>query len=257
MSPVVRCPIACRDMAEDPYRDKQLVELYDIDNAPSDDHGYYRALADAIEAKKIIDLGCGTGLLTRALATPGRVIIGVDPSATMLDYARRQPGAEAVTWLHGDATVLDGAGDADLAVSSGNTMMHISPDAYPAVLGCLRAALRPGGVLSFETRNPEARAWERWNPTETFAERETPFGLLREWLQVTEVDRGRVVFDAYNLFQDGREAVYTTVLYFRAAEDITADLEHAGFGDVYVRGGWHNEPVTPDSRVLVFRATTR
>ncbi|GAA2758452.1 hypothetical protein [Actinopolymorpha rutila] len=44
-------------MPTDPYRDEQLVELYDIDNAPGDDHTYYRSLADAIEAKKIIDLG--------------------------------------------------------------------------------------------------------------------------------------------------------------------------------------------------------
>jgi 2-polyprenyl-3-methyl-5-hydroxy-6-metoxy-1,4-benzoquinol methylase len=79
-------------MDEDPYRDEELVELYDSDNAPRDDHEYYRSLADAVEANKIIDFGCGTGLLTLALATPGRVVIGVDPSATMLGYARRQPG---------------------------------------------------------------------------------------------------------------------------------------------------------------------
>lgn len=242
-------------MVEDPYRDEQLVELYDTDNPPGDDHAYYLALADALNATKIIDLGCGTGLLTRALATPGRTVIGLDPSATMLGYARRQPCAEAVTWLLGDATVLDAAGDADLAVSSGNTMMHISPDDYPTTLERLAAALRPGGVFSFETRNPEARAWERWNPTETYTERETPFGLLRERFRVTEVDQGRVVFDAHNVFQDGREAVYTTVLYFRSADDITADLQRAGFGDIVVRGGWHNEPVSAASHVLVFRAT--
>jgi SAM-dependent methyltransferase len=244
-------------MAEDPYRDEQLVELYDIDNAAGDDHAYYRALADTIEATKIIDFGCGTGLLTRTLATPGRVVIGVDPGATMLGYARRQPGAEAVTWIHGDATALEDSGDADLAVSSGNTMMHITPEAYPAVLGCLGATLRRGGTISFETRCPDAREWERWNPAETYAERETPFGRLREWLQVTDVAQGRVVFDAHNVFQDGREAVYTTVLYFRTVADIASDLERAGFRDIDVRGGWHNEPVTTDSRVLVFRATWR
>ncbi|WP_020575917.1 class I SAM-dependent methyltransferase [Actinopolymorpha alba] len=221
-------------MAGDPYRDEQFVARYDFDNAASDDHAYYRALADAIEAEKIIDLGCGTGLLTRALATPGRVVIGVDPSATMLGYARRQPGAEAVTWIHGDATIA-GAGDADLAVSSGNTMMHISPKAYPTVLGSLRDALRLGGVISFETRNPRAKEWERWNPDETYTERDTSSGHLREWLV-------------------WRSARTTTALYFRTAEDITADLERAGFSDVDVRGGWHNEPVTADSRVLVFRA---
>lgn len=223
-------------MAGDPYRDEQFVARYEIDNAPGDDHAYYRALADAVEAKQVIDLGCGTGLLTRALTTPGRLVVGVDPSATMLRYARRQPGAEAVTWIHGDATVLAGAGDADLALSSGNTMMHISAEAYPTVLGSLRDALRLGGVFSFETRNPEAREWERWNPAETHTERDTSSGQVREWLVWCSTRT-------------------TTVLYFRTAEDITADLERAGFSDVDVRGGWHNEPVTADSRVLVFRAT--
>lgn len=226
-------------MARDPYRDERFVELYDIDNAPGDDHAYYRALADAIGARKIIDLGCGTGLLTRALATPGRVVIGVDPSATMLTYARRQQGAETVTWIHGDATTLAGAGDdADLAVCSGNTMMHIGPAAYPAVLGSLAAALRCAGVISFETRNPEAKEWEGWNPAEIHTECDTSFGHHRELL----------------VWRSTRTA---TVLYFRTASDITADLERAGFGDVDVRGGWHDERVTADSRVLVFHATRR
>jgi 2-polyprenyl-3-methyl-5-hydroxy-6-metoxy-1,4-benzoquinol methylase len=82
---------------EDPYRDAELVELYDVDNPGGADHAYYRALADDIEAHSIIDLGCGTGLLTRSFVRPGRRVLGVDPSATMLDHARRQPGAESVT----------------------------------------------------------------------------------------------------------------------------------------------------------------
>lgn len=242
------------NVTEDPYRDEQLVKLYDLDNPPGDDHAYYCALADQIRSTKIVDFGCGTGLLTRALALSGRTVIGVDPSVTMLGYARKQPGAEAVTWIDGDATYVEPAGDADLVVSSGNTMMHLSPEGYPSVLGSLAAALRSGGTISFESRNPADRAWERWSRRATYSERDTPFGHLREWLDVTEVDRGRVVFDAHNLFRDGREAIYTSVLYFRTAEEITSDLQHAGFKDVDVRGGWHSEPVTDESRVLIFRA---
>jgi 2-polyprenyl-3-methyl-5-hydroxy-6-metoxy-1,4-benzoquinol methylase len=73
---------------DDPYRDMGLVELYDIDNPAVEDHAYYRALADEVDARSIVDLGCGTGLLTRSLATPGRTVIGIDPSRTMLDHAR-------------------------------------------------------------------------------------------------------------------------------------------------------------------------
>ncbi|MET3808075.1 SAM-dependent methyltransferase [Nakamurella sp. UYEF19] len=241
-------------MDEDSYRDEQLVELYDSDNATRDDHEYYLTLANTVRATKILDFGCGTGLLTRALATPGRVVIGVDPSATMLGYARRQPGAEAITWIDGDATAIEGAGDVDLVVSSGNTMMHLSPESYPSVLRSLAGALRPGGGISFESRNPAARAWAHWNRSETYTEREIPSGHLREWLEVTEADGGRVVFDAHNVFQDGRESIYTSVLFFRTAEAITADLERAGFGDIQVRGGWRGEPVSDQSPALVFQA---
>ncbi|NEA33089.1 class I SAM-dependent methyltransferase [Streptomyces sp. SID13031] len=242
-------------MSLDPYGDERLVGLYDEDNGAGEDHDFYLQLADELTAKKVVDFGCGTGLLTRAFAVPGRVVIGVDPSATMLGYARRQPGAEAVTWVDGDASAVEGAGDAELVVSSGNTMMHISTEDFPWVLGALAAALRPGGVLSFESRNPAARAWEQWGAEATYGERDTPAGHLREWMEVTEVDNGRVVFDAHNVFEDGVDTVLTTALYFRTADEIRAGLESAGFGEIEVHAGWRQQPLADDSRLLVFRAT--
>ncbi|GAB3834140.1 class I SAM-dependent methyltransferase [Kribbella italica] len=249
-------------MLTDPYGDEQLVELYDGDNEPRDDHAYYRALADRVAAATaadrggattIVDLGCGTGLLTRALAAvPGRRVIGVDPSPTMLGFARRQPGADAVTWIDGDASALAADGQADLVISSGNAMMHVED--LPATLTRLAAALRPGGVISFESRNPAVRAWEQW--TTGVTERETPFGPLREWMEVTAVDQGRVTFDAYNVFEDGRQEVYTSVLFFRDAEQLAGALEASGFGEIELLGGWHDEPLTAESRLIVVRART-
>jgi 2-polyprenyl-3-methyl-5-hydroxy-6-metoxy-1,4-benzoquinol methylase len=61
--------------AEDPYRDRDLVALYDLDNPAGADHDFYRALAGEVNARTIIDLGCGTGLLTRTLATTGRTVL--------------------------------------------------------------------------------------------------------------------------------------------------------------------------------------
>ncbi|MFC9691715.1 class I SAM-dependent methyltransferase [Kribbella sp. NPDC056951] len=233
----------------DPYGDEKLVELYDLDNPDGDDHAYFRALADSLDARKIVDLGCGTGLLTRSLATPGREVIGIDPSPTMLNYARRTPSS--VTWLTGDASVISPTADVDLVVCTGNTVMHI-PD-LPAALTALAGALRDGGVLAFESRNPVARAWESWTREATYGERDTPIGHLTEWLDLIEVADGRVVFDAHNRYDDGRDDVYRNELYFRSLAEISDALDAAGFA-VQVTAGWQGEPFSVDSRLMVFRA---
>ena len=241
-------------MLDDPYRDADLVELYDLDNPAVDDHAYYRALADEIDARAIVDLGCGTGLLTRSLAKPGRTVIGIDPSRTMLDYARRQPGSESVTWIDGDASALAPTGTADLAICTGNAIMHVSPEELPSTLRSLAQALRSGGTLSFESRNPAYRAWERWTPEDTYGERVTSVGHLREWLDVTDINDGRVVFDAHNVFPDGEHRIYTSVLFFRSAEEFRRELDLAGFTDIAWTGDWHGGPVDDRSRFFVFRA---
>lgn len=240
-------------MTHDPYGDPDLVQLYDLDNPPGADHAWYVALADELDARTIVDLGCGTGRLTRALARPGRSVLGVDPSPTMLEHARRQPGAGAVTWRRGDASVLEPDGTADLVVCTGNAIMHVAD--LPAAFGAIAGALRPGGTLAFESRNPAFREWERWTVEATTGERDTPVGHLREWLEVTEPGPGRVVFDAHNVFPDGTDRVFTSVLWFRPAEEFRAALRAAGFHGIRCRGGWDGGPVTPDSPLLVFRVT--
>jgi SAM-dependent methyltransferase len=239
---------------DDPYRDGDLVGLYDLDNPGGEDHAFYRALADDIDARSIIDLGCGTGLLTRSLARPGRTVIGVDPSRTMLDYARRHPGSESVTWIHGDASALAPSGTADLALCTGNAIMHVSPEELLSTLTSIAAALRRGGIVSFESRNPACREWERWTPETTYSERDVPAGHLREWLDVTDVQGGRVVFEAHNVFPDGEDRVYTSILFFRGAEEFQRELDMAAFTDIRWTGDWQGAPAEDTSRILVFRA---
>lgn len=102
------------------YVEPRLVALYDLENAARHDTDFYLALAKELGASKIIDLGCGTGVLTRELAAQGASQVwGVDPSSSMLNYAQRQAGAQAVRWVLGDSGVL-GTLNADLATMTGN-----------------------------------------------------------------------------------------------------------------------------------------
>jgi hypothetical protein len=133
--------------------------------------------------------------------------------------------------------------------------MHVSPEELPSTLTSLAAALRSGSTLSFESRNPAYRAWERWTPETTYSERVTPAGHLREWLDVTDVTEGRVVFDAHNVFPDGEDRIYTSTLFFRTAEELQRELDLAGFTEIAVTGDWHGAPGGNGSALYVFRAS--
>jgi len=235
--------------------DPRLVALYDLDNPDGPDHDHFRALADRLAARTIVDLGCGTGLLTVTLARSGRRVVGIDPDGAMLDFARSRRGGDGVTWVRGDSRVL-GAADADLVVMSGNVAQVIVGDAWPRTLEDVCRALRPGGTLAFESRNPAARAWTRWTRPATWGRRETGNGPVVEWLDVTDVQGdGTVTFDAHSVYEGSQEHLVSTVtLAFRSRQQLESDLAAAGLELVAVHGGWREEPVDATSALLVVEA---
>ncbi len=236
------------------YEDSRLVELYDIDNPDGPDHDFYRSLADETGATSILDLGCGTGMLTVSLARAGRDVIGVDPSAAMLAFAQARPGGDRVDWVQGDSTAIPRA-DFDYAVMTGNVAQHLGQEEWHCALGDLRRGMHAGGTLAFETRNPLARAWESWSSPER-STRATPHGPLVEWMAADEIAPGTVRVQAFNLFlETGETVVEDFELQFRELDAIRGDLESASFtvGDVY--GDWNRTPFQNDASLMVFVAT--
>lgn len=109
---------------------------------------------------RVLDIGCGTGYLSRRAAKatgPTGRVVGVDPSEPVIAYARRKspPWCEFQV-AGGDA--IDGAdGSFDVAVSS-LAMHHIPADRREATLAEIHRLLRPGGrLLIAEFRPPVGR----------------------------------------------------------------------------------------------------
>ena len=75
------------------FSDPRLVALYDTLNPLSADTTFYLEAAARLRASTIVDVGCGTGLLTCDLAKRGYTMIGVEPERAMLAVARLRPGA--------------------------------------------------------------------------------------------------------------------------------------------------------------------
>jgi SAM-dependent methyltransferase len=238
------------------YVDPRLVELYDSENPRGIDTEFYIKLAEDLKPKVIIDLGCGTGLLARELASAERQVIGVDPSPAMLAYARRQPGANKVQWLEGDSSAL-GNRDADLVVMTGNVAQIFLEDSeWDTTLRDIHSALKVGGHLAFESRNPEDKAWERWNRESTFQQIVSAYGMITSWLEVVKVGDNKVSFKGHNIFEStGENVVVTSELRFRSQAEIIDSLSKAGFAVEHVYGGWERQPVGSNSRVMVFIAS--
>jgi ubiquinone/menaquinone biosynthesis C-methylase UbiE len=103
-------------------------------------------LRGALPGGDVVELGCGTGLYTRAYAPACRQVLATDVSAPMVESARRALAAlpnVSVQLADAVATGLP-AGSADAVVAV--NLLHIVPDAA-AVLAEARRLLRPGGVL--------------------------------------------------------------------------------------------------------------
>lgn len=237
------------------YDDARLAAVYDVDNPDGPDHDFFRALADEVSATRIVDLGCGTGILTVTLTRDDREVTGIDPAPAMLDYARNRPGADRAHWIQGTSDKL-APDSADLVLMTGNVAMHIIGDEWHRSLSDIARGLRPGGRLAFETRNPSARAWEHWNEPTT--ERDTPVGRLRESTVTDPPDRaGVMIMHCRNEFQEDGAVVENDLrLQFRSFEQVRTDLSQAGLRVLHVWSDWRRTPFrgTAAEPLMVFEA---
>jgi SAM-dependent methyltransferase len=98
----------------------------------------------------VVEIGCGTGLLTRELVNAGHRVIATDASPAMLDVAREHLGAGAPE-LRALALPDDPLPDADAIVGVGHPLNYL-PDAtaIDRALVAIARALRPAGVLALD-----------------------------------------------------------------------------------------------------------
>ncbi len=136
------------------FDDPRLAQLYDPLDPDRSDLDVYADVVIELGAHSVLDVGCGTGTFACMLARRGIHVTAVDPARASLDVARAKPGAEAVDWLLGDATILPRL-SVDAAFMTANVaQVFLTDDEWAATLRGLRGALRHHGVLVFETRDP-------------------------------------------------------------------------------------------------------
>ncbi|HEX3794328.1 MAG TPA: class I SAM-dependent methyltransferase [Acidimicrobiales bacterium] len=223
-------------MADAVFENRRLAELYDALDPVRDDLDQYLAIVDELGVQSILDLGCGTGTFACLLSQRGLEVIGVDPAAASLDVARRKSYADRVRWICGDAASLPPL-QVDLVTMTGNVAQVFETDEeWSATLRAVSGALRPGGTLIFEVRDPAREGWNEWNRQQSLTRINLPnVGAVDSWVELLDVTLPLVSLRWTFAFQsDGATITSDSTLRFRERTEILSDLERTGFvvGDI-------------------------
>lgn len=240
-------------MVDHSFADLSLAALYDRLNpwGPGDD--FYLDLVMA--AGSVLDVGCGTGRLLRRAREAGHEgrLAGLDPAAAMLVQGRRaEPGVE---WILGDlrTRLWDGPGF-DLVVMTGHAFQVLLGDEeVRTALAAVRRALTPTGRFVFETRNPGARAWERWTPDRVYDVTDADGRAIRVWHEVEGALAGeRVTFtETYDGSPWPEPRVCRATLRFLGPESLAGFLADAGLRITEQYGDWSRGPLTSTSPEII------
>jgi len=108
------------------------------------------------DAKLVLDLACGTGSLTYALAGLGYDMIGADASEEMLSVAMsKNSGGNHPLFLRQNAEALDLFGTVDACICALDSLNHLPGEAaFQKAVERVALFLNPGGVFIFDMNTP-------------------------------------------------------------------------------------------------------
>jgi len=144
----------------------------------------------SVEGVRVLDVGCGAGLLSEALAKAGCAVTGVDAASEVVEVARRHAGEAgvAVDYRVGTAEAIFLGGERFEVVTALEVIEHVAEPA--AFVGTLAGLLEPAGVVFLSTINRTRRSYVTAKVGAEYVLRLLPVGT-HEWKQfVTPVELG-------------------------------------------------------------------
>ncbi|MGV3659263.1 MAG: class I SAM-dependent methyltransferase [Prosthecobacter sp.] len=170
--------------------------------------------------EKVLDLGCGQGVFSRAMAQKGCEVTGIDAAPTLIQKARTYPVKPPIRYLVRDAAQLEGLGefDAASAILCVQNMEHLDVVATAAA-----KVLKPGGRMLWVVNHPAFRI-----------PRQSAWGQDEERkIQYRRTDAYSSTLSIPIVMHPGKADSESTISFHRSLQTLTA----TGFAAGLVLGG--------------------
>lgn len=212
--------------------------------------------ANGISGKKILDIGCGTGLLSVKLAKMGGDVTGVDLSSDMLRIATERAAALGmpVTFKEQPMQQLEGFTDFDAAVIAIDSLNYVTrKEEVIQTLQNVYEALKVGGVLLFDVHST-------FKTDVIFME--SPFTFDNERIayiwETEEGDERHSVYSELAFFIRNEEGLYKRFDEVHeqrtfSVHEYVEMLEDIGFSIERVFADWEDEPPSDESERIFFQ----
>lgn len=230
--------------------------VYDQINHWGRDDEFFLALLKRLKVESLADLGCGTGRWTTQLVQHGYKITAIDPNEEAIEVARSKGNSEHVNWIVGDSSDLQ-ANTFDAVIMTANVaQVFLTDHSWKKVLSDVFRSLKVGGHFIFDTRNPLAKEWEKWEKDRTpdLAKDRLSGDPLEIYTECEGFEKG-----IYTFYETVKNAQTDAVLVhekmqlrFRTQEELVNSLKQTGFSKIDMYGDWEFEHAHSKSQSFIF-----
>jgi len=203
---------------------------------------------------RVLDLGCGPGLVACGLARRGIFVRGVDVSRRSIAYASGAARAEGLPaeFLVSDYLQDDLGGPYDAALLVYEDFCVLSPQQRSLLLAKIIASLRPGGAFAMDVTSAARFAAEHdgirrepdlmngfWAPTR--------YDGIQETFTYPDL---RLVLDRFTIITEDATKQYWNWMQCLTPDEVADELRGAGFGAPDIVGDLAGSPYDPASETF-------
>ena len=219
---------------------------------------FYCDLAKSIGGP-VLEIACGSGLVTIPIAAQGLDATGLDLARPMLEHARKKAEQQNlnVHWMEADARSFDLGSQYQFIYLTGNAFQaFLHREDQEALFAAVKRHLAPQGIFAFETRNPSGHDLSN-QPEEEFDQSYTSVEghlvsvfFTQRYDPITQV----MYWTSYRRWNGGeRDHNKETHIAcrFTYPQELEALLHYNGFQIIQQYGNWDKEALSASSPSII------